>query len=116
MSNILDDFTQKIIAFRDERNWQQFQNPKDSALSLVLEAAEVMEHMQWRNGEDLNTYLAAHKEDVADELSDVLYWVLLMAHDLDIDLATAFPNKLAKTALKYPIDKAFGNHTKHTEL
>ena len=116
MNNNINYLTDLIIKFRNQRNWQQFHNPKDCALSLTLEVAEVLEHFQWRNGEELDKYLAEHKEDVADELSDVLYWVLLLANDLKIDLSEALPKKLEKSALKYPIEKSSGNHTKYTDL
>ncbi len=116
MSDIIHELTQRLIDFREARNWKQFHNPKDCAISLNLEASEFLEHFQWKNGDELAQYLATHKEDVADELADVLYWVLLLAHDLDIDLATALPAKLEKAALKYPVDKSYGNHKKYTEL
>ncbi len=83
MSKIsITDLTKRIIAFRDVRDWKQFHNPKDVALSLVLEAGEVMEHFQWKNAEEIEAYLKTNKADVAEELSDVFFWVLLIAHDL----------------------------------
>jgi dCTP diphosphatase len=112
----ISDLTERIVAFRDERNWQQFHNSKDLALSLVLEAAEVIEHFQWRTEAEMRVYLKTHKDDLADELIDVLYWVLLMAHDLDIDLLKSFERKMTKNAAKYPIAKATANHKKYTEL
>ncbi len=112
----LEKLQKQIVAFRDARNWKQFHNPKDLALSLVLEAAEVLEHFQWKNEAEIKDHLAANKTDVADELSDVLYWVLLMAHDLDIDLEPALQAKMKKNEAKYPVDKAKGNHRKYTEL
>lgn len=113
----LKELTDKIVAFRDERNWKQFHNPKDMALSLALEAAEVMEHFQWKSEDDIKNYLASEKgfEGVSDELADVLYWVLLMAHDLGIDIKQAFEKKIIKTGEKYPVDKANGNAKKWTE-
>ncbi len=108
--------THRIIAFRDARDWKQFHNPKDVALSLVLEAGEVMEHFQWKSPDEARAHILAHKEDLADELADVLYWVLLMSHDLDIDVRRALENKLMKNELKYPIEKAKGKHTKYTKL
>ena len=75
-----------VVSFRDERDWKQFHNPKDVALSLVLEAVEVMEHFQWKSKEEIEEYLKTNKEDVAEELADVLYWVLLFSSDLDIDI------------------------------
>jgi NTP pyrophosphatase (non-canonical NTP hydrolase) len=106
----------KVIAFRDARDWKQFHNPKDLALSLVLEAGEVMEHFQWKTSEEITAYIKSHKNDIADELADVLYWVLLIANDLKIDLPSAAETKLRKNAKKYPIKKAKGRHTKYSKL
>ena|SRR3989344_5928098 len=91
--NDFDKLIAKINTFRDTRNWRQFHKPKDCALSLALEAAEVLEHFQWRNGAELEKYLKTNKSDIADELSDVLWWVLVLSHDLDIDLQKAFIKK-----------------------
>lgn len=107
---------QKILAFRNARDWKQFHNPKDVALSLVLEAAEVLEHFQWKDPEEIKKYLKTHKPAVAEELADVLYWVLLMSHDLGIDIAEAVEKKLKVNALKYPVKKAKGKHTKYSKL
>lgn len=114
--NPIEALTKRIIEFRDKRDWKQFHNPKDVAISLVLEASELMEHFQWKNPEEIEKHLADKKDDVADELADVLYWVLLMAHDLNIDIEQALIKKLEKNELKYPEDKAKGLHTKYTEL
>jgi NTP pyrophosphatase (non-canonical NTP hydrolase) len=92
-----------VIQFRDERGWKHFNNPKDTAISLSLEAAELLELMQWRTGEELASHLEACQEAVAHELSDILYWVLLLAHDLQIDLARAFESKMQMNVAKYPI-------------
>jgi len=112
----LDALAAQIVAFRDARDWKRFHDPKDMALSLVLEAAELMEHVQWRSGKDLAAHLARRRAAVGDELSDVLYWVLLLAHDLGIDLAAAFHRKMRLNARKYPVAKARGLAAKYTEL
>src|SRR5204863_2892116 len=90
----IDDLTRLVLKFRAERDWEQFHNPKDMALSLVLEAAELLELMQWRNGAALERHLRANKRRVEEELSDVLGWILLLANDLDIDLPDAFRRKI----------------------
>lgn len=112
----IKDLTKRIIDFRDAREWKQFHNPKDVALSLSLEAAEVLEHFQWKNGKELDEYIESHKERIGEELSDVLYWVLLMSHDLDINILDALSKKMSKNEEKYVIEKAKGNHKKYTEL
>lgn len=115
MSDI-DILKKKIIDFRDARNWKQFHNPKDISLSLVLEATEVMEHFQWKSKEEVETHIKENKEEIADELADVMYWVLLMSNDLKIDIAKALNKKIIKNKKKYPISKAKGKHTKYNKL
>ncbi len=115
MKNI-KNLTNRIIAFRDARDWKQFHNPKDVSLSLVLEAGEVMEHFQWKNKEEIEEYIKTDKEHIGDELADVLYWVLLMSHDLDINILDALEEKIKKNEEKYPVEKAKGKHTKYNKL
>jgi NTP pyrophosphatase (non-canonical NTP hydrolase) len=110
------DLTKRIIAFRDARDWKQFHNPKDVALSLVLEATEVMEHFQWKNAKEMEKYVKENKVAIGEELADVLYWVLLMSHDLDIDILSALDRKLKINEAKYPVEKAKGKHTKYDRL
>ena len=112
----IKDLTARIIAFRDARDWKQFHNPKDVSISLMLEAGEVMEHFQWKNKEEIDTHIQGYKEDIADELADVLNLLMILAHDLNIDLSKAMKNKLKKAEIKYPIDQAKGKHTKYTQL
>ena len=111
-----NDLTKRIIAFRDARDWKQFHNPKDVALSLVLEAGEVMEHFQWKNKEEIEKYIETNKADIGEELADVLYWVLLMSHDLKIDVLDALEKKIKKNEEKYPVEKTKGKHTKYNKL
>jgi len=108
--------TEKIIKYRDERDWKQFHNPKDVAISLVLEAGEVMEHFQWKNKEEMQEYIKTNKENIGEELADVLYWVLLMSHDLNIDVIEALEKKMIKNEDKYPVEKAKGSAKKYNEL
>lgn len=112
----MSEIAKKVINFRDARDWKQFHNPKDTAISLLLETAEFLEHFQWKSEKEVEEHLKKHREDVADELADVLYWVLLIANDLGINPVQAMENKLAKNEVKYPVAKAKGSHTKYTEL
>lgn len=114
--NSIEALTATVVAFRDARDWRQFHTPKDTAVSLALEAAEVLELMQWRNGDELAAHLEANREALGHELSDVLYWVLLIAHDRGIDLGEAFREKLRLNELKYPVAKSHGSARKYTEF
>lgn len=107
----------KLVAqFVGTRDWGQFHNPKNLSISLVLEAAEFMEHFQWKNENEIRDYILTHREEVEDELADVFYMVLLIAHTLDANLPLVLKRKLAKNAAKYPVTQAKGRHAKYTEL
>lgn len=112
----LADMQKRVIEFRDVRDWEQFHNPKDLAVSLLLESAEFLEHFQWKSSDEIKQHLKVKGNDVSDELADVLYWVLLIAHDMKIDLPKAFARKMAQNEKKYPVQKAKGKHAKYTEL
>ncbi|HET8748708.1 MAG TPA: MazG-like family protein [Ramlibacter sp.] len=114
--NELQRLTAEVLRFRDERDWKQFHNPKDVALSLLLEAGELLEIFQWQDPAGVARTAQERQGDLADELADVLCYTLLMASELGIDLSAALEAKLRKNALKYPVDKAKGSSRKSTEL
>jgi dCTP diphosphatase len=114
-SDKLADLTKEVIDFREARNWSQFHNAKDVAISLSLEASELLELFQWKTDADLAEHLINAKQQIGEELSDILYWTLLLAHDLQIDLPTAFMEKLRSNALKYPIAKARDSSAKYDQ-
>jgi len=112
----LEDLTQRILDFRDQRDWAQFHGLKDEALSLVSEVGELAEHFRWREGDALESRVAERREEIGDELADVLYWTLLLAHDAGIDLEAAFLAKMEKNEAKYPVHSARGSARKYDEL
>ena len=98
----LKKLQQQVIAFRDERDWKQYHSPKDMALGLLVEASELAEHFQYFSGGELRQRIKENKEDIADEVIDILWWVLLIAHDLEVDIPKEFARKARKNAKKYP--------------
>ena len=112
----LSDMTQRIVAFRDAREWAAFHGWKDEVLSLVSEVGELAEWFRWYEGDALTAHVKDHHEDVADELADVLYWTLLLAHDAGVDLGAAFDAKMTKNAEKYPVEMARGSARKYDAL
>ena len=110
------ELIERILKFRCERDWEQFHKPKDMVLSLMIEAAELAEHVQWKSDNDFVEHLKTKREEFGDELADVLYWVLLLSHDLEIDLVAAFKNKMDKNEKKYPVQKARGMAKKYNEI
>jgi NTP pyrophosphatase (non-canonical NTP hydrolase) len=116
MKGDLDNSIKQILAFRKARNWKQFHNAKDLAISLSLEASEVLEHFQWKSKEEIETYIKTHKEHIGEELADVFNLVLLMSYDFKIDIIDALNKKMKKNAEKYPVNKSKGKHTKYNQL
>ena len=112
----IKELTKKIKQFRDERNWLQFHNHKDMALSLVLEAAEVLEFFQWKSPEEVVKHGKELKDEIAEELADVAIYLFELADNLDIDIPNAIERKLEKNAQKYPAEKAWGKNTKYNKL
>ena len=108
--------TRKVLSHRDERQWAQFHTPKELAISLCVESAELLGLMQWKTPEQLDQAVADKREQIRDELADVLHSVLLLADGLKIDLAAALEDKLTKDAAKYPVDKVRGKNLKYDEL
>jgi len=113
---IKPDVLQRLIDFRKERDWEQFHNPKDLAISLSLEASEVLEWFQWQQAVDIEQKLSSSKrEDLEDELADVAAYLSYLCYDLGVDLNHALERKIEKNALKYPIEKSKGRSDKYNE-
>lgn len=104
---------EKVLKFRDDRSWKQFHNPKDLALSLCLEAAELLEVYQW-SGTDLECRDKIDK--VKEELADVLTYSILLADRYNLDLDEIVQAKVEKNEQKYPVEKAYGSSKKYNEL
>ena len=102
-----------VLKFRDDRNWRQFHNPKDLAISLSLEAAELLEVFQW-SGTDLECRDKMNK--IREELADVVNYAILMADACGLDLDEIVQAKVRCNAEKYPVEKAYNNKAKYTEL
>lgn len=103
----------QVLKFRDDRNWKQFHNPKDLAISISLEAAELLEIFQW-SGEDV--YCKEKMDQIREELADVLNYSILMADACGLDLDEIIRDKVKKNNEKYPVEKAYGSKEKYTEL
>jgi len=96
----MEKLVEEINKFRDERNWRQYHNPKDLALSLSLEASELLENFQWVSAEE---GVEKNRENIEDELADVFIYGLMMADDLGVDMEEAILKKLKKNREKYPV-------------
>ncbi len=106
---------QQLQHFAAERDWEQFHSPKNLAIALAVEAAELLERFQWLT-EDQSEKLAERADDyeaVVEEMADVMIYLLRLADRLDVDLEMAVPDKIRKNMAKYPVDLARGNAVKY---
>lgn len=118
MADAFEELRERVIAFRDARDWEQFHTWKDLAAGLQIEAAELAELFLWKSDSEVTAALqdAETREALADELADVQTYLLYLAHAARIDLAEAVRAKVAKNEAKYPVEKARGNARKYDRL
>lgn len=112
-SSMTEQTINEVLKFRDDRNWKQFHNPKDLAISISLEAAELLEIFQW-SAEDVRCEEKMDK--IKEELADVVNYCILMADACGLDLDEIVREKVKKNGEKYPVEKAYGSKEKYTEL
>lgn len=108
-----EEVCEVVREFRRERDWDQFHVPKDLAISISLEAAELLEHFQWSGADVAGD---GKRDEMLDELADVLVYCIHMADKLDADIPEVIAAKMEKNALKYPVEKSFGSAAKYSEL
>jgi dCTP diphosphatase len=113
---MLEDITRRIVEFRDARDWKQFHSPKNLAASISIEAAELLETLQWSSDDTLEADVEKRRPEIAAELADVMIYCLLLAHDTGVDPSAAIDAKLVENAAKYPADKSRGSRAKYTEM
>lgn len=116
MDGDLKSLTEKIIEFRDERNWSQYHDPKNLSQALGIEAAELQEIFLWKTIEESRKLSEEDISLVKDEIADVFIYLTYLCHEFEIDLFDATLKKIAKNGEKYPIEKAKGSNKKYSEL
>ena len=114
----ISELRDKVRNFIKYRDWSKYHNPKDIAISIAIEASELLELFQWVKESDINTITEDSSKftKLEEELADILIYCLSIANALDIDVTQAIVNKIEKNIAKYPIDKIKGNYKKYTEL
>jgi NTP pyrophosphatase (non-canonical NTP hydrolase) len=112
----LDALRAALRRFAAERDWEQFHSPKNLAMALSVEVAELLEHFQWLSEDQSRQLSATQLANVREELADVLIYLVRLADQLDVDLLAAARDKMVLNAEKYPADKARGNSRKYTNL
>jgi NTP pyrophosphatase (non-canonical NTP hydrolase) len=114
----LQDLLQKIVGFRDQRNWKQFHSPRNLAAALAIEAGELQETMLWKTDHEVTELLetAEGRTSIAREIADVLIYSLLLCDATGIDPMTAIGEKLVENERKYPAELSRGKASKYTHL
>ena len=114
--SFLRELTGEVNLFVEERDWDQFQTPKNLSMALIVEAAELVEHFQWMQPEESDSLTNDRKKKVAEELADILIYTVRLADRLGIDLEQSAKDKVTKNCRKYPVQKVRGKSAKYTEL
>lgn len=112
------ELKEKMVKFRDARNWKKYHNPKDIVISINVEAGELLELFQWKKMKDVRGWLKNPKnlKRVSEELADVVLYCLGLSDVLNLDLSDAVMKKIKSNERKYPIKKVHGNYRKYTEI
>ena len=112
------ELKEKIKKFCEDRDWDQYHNAKDLAIGLITESSELLEHFRFKSDEQVEEMFksAEKKEELTDEMADVLFFLLRLAQRYDIDLVTELNRKMEKNEKKYPVEKSRGLNKKYTEL
>ncbi len=106
----------QLLDFRSQRDWEQFHKPKDLAMSISIEAAELMEWFQWRTDQEIEQRLQSDKRQLLeDEIADIAVYLSYLCHDLNIDINQVIASKMSQNAAKYPIEKVKGRADKYNE-
>lgn len=113
----IQELKDKVRDFCDARDWDQFHDPKELAIALSIEASELLEHFRWKNKEEVKKIWedSQKKEDIEDEMADILYFLLRIAQMNNIDLSEALDRKMKKNENKYPVEKFKGSSKKYNE-
>lgn len=106
----IKEITQELIKFRNERDWEQFHNPKDLAVAISIESGELLEEFLWKKHEDAN------KESIKEELADIFAYAFLIAEKYNFDVKQIVLEKIKKNGKKYPVDMAKGTAKKYNKL
>jgi NTP pyrophosphatase (non-canonical NTP hydrolase) len=110
------DLLERLLAFRSEREWEQFHNLRTLSTSIVLEAAELAEFTQWAKEDDIHGIVQSRRQDIEQEVADLAILLSYLAHDLNINIEDAVARKLELNAMRYPVAKARGTATKYDRL
>ena len=116
MGNDLKSITEKIIQFRNARQWGQYHDPKNLSMALGIEAAELQEIFLWKTSEESKNLSQKDISRVSDEIADIFIYLTYLCHEFKIDLFDATLKKIEKNAVKYPIEKSKGSNKKYNEL
>jgi len=106
---MMNEIIDKLIKFRDDRNWKQFHTPENLSKSIVLEAAELLENFQWGSTN-------ASKENIKEEIADIFAYCLLLCDYYEFDIKKIMEEKIVKNSIKYPVEKSFGKSNKYNKL
>lgn len=108
----IDELKETVKKFCEDRDWNQFHNAKELSIGVATEAGELLQHFRFKNSEQVEKYFEKHREELSDEIADVLFFLLRLSQRYDVDLTTALQNKIKKNDKKYPVEESKGSNEK----
>ena len=114
----INDIKKEAILFRDERNWRQYHDPKNLAMALSIEAAELQELFLWKSHDEIKQFLSSKKDKarIREELADIFIYLLYLSDSVGVDLSDAAKDKIKLNRKRYPLDKSYNSNKKYTDL
>ncbi|MEM7825815.1 MAG: nucleotide pyrophosphohydrolase [Candidatus Aenigmatarchaeota archaeon] len=112
----IEELTKRIVEFREKRDWKKFHSFKDLAMSISVEAAELLEIFLWKRGNELENVVKKKEKEIKEELADIFTGAFLLAHDLGYDVYKIVKDKIEKNEKKYPVEKFKGISAKYNEV
>lgn len=114
----VEELKKLVVKFRDERDWKKYHRPKDLAVSISIEAAELLEQFQWKNDEEINEMLKNKEkfDKISEELADVIDYCLSLSDVMKIDISETLKKKIEENKKKYPVEKIRGNYKKYNQI
>lgn len=112
----LDELKEIILKFRDDRNWQQFHDPKNLSEAISIESSELLENFLWKTKYESTNLEGSDKKKIEEEVADIFIYILILCNELDIDLIQVVKEKVEINEKKYPVDKSKGKRIKYNNL
>ena len=111
----IQELKEKVQKFCEDRDWDQFHSPKELAIGVITESAELLEHFRFKSDEEIKEILSSKRSEIGEELADIMFFILRFSQMYNFNLSEEINNKIKKNAIRLPVEKSKGKNLKYTE-